>query len=424
MQSDLTFDAAHSGVSSAVKAEVTAEANSERLHGLDALRAGALMLGVLLHATMSFLPGAKFFWVVSDNQKTELLGPVFFVIHVFRMPLFFLLAGYFAHLVLQKKDWAGFIKDRFKRIVLPLLVGWPVIFTAIIAAIVLAAWVRNGGSLPKKMPPSPEFRADSFPLAHLWFLYMLTLLYAVYLSLWACCRRLGILPHLKRFADLMMPALTGWAGPVLLALPVALALFYTPYWVSWFGVPTPDQSLYPGRAAWVSFGMAFGLGWMLQQSPATLPRWQKRWGWHLGLAVLLAGSCLYLTSLAPQLVPAVHDDSKLIYACLYATAAWNFCFGLTGLALKFMKHASLTIRYLADASYWIYLVHLPLVMALQALVSRSEWHWTFKLAAVLLATLAVALLSYHYLVRFTFIGKVLNGQRHTGHQPPVRARGI
>ncbi|MFZ6775719.1 acyltransferase family protein [Undibacterium sp. Ji83W] len=421
MQSDLIIDAPVSGTSTAtVKAEVTAVATTERLHGLDALRAGALMLGVLLHATMSFLPGAKFFWVVSDNQKTELLGPVFFVIHLFRMPLFFLLAGYFAHLVLQKKGLAGFIKDRFKRIVLPLLVGWPIIFTAIVAAIVLAAWVRNGGSLPRKSPPAPDFRADSFPLAHLWFLYMLTLLYAVYLGLWACCRRLGILPHLKKFADLLMPTLAGWVGPLLLALPVALALFYTPYWVSWFGVPTPDQSLYPGRAAWISFGMAFGFGWMLQQSPATLLQWQRRWVWHLGMATLLAGVCLYLTSLAPQLVPAVHDDDKLIYACLYAAAAWNFCFGLTGLALKFMSHASLTVRYLADASYWIYLVHLPLVMVFQALVSRSEWHWTIKLAAVLLATLAVALLSYHYLVRLTFIGKVLNGQRHAGHRQSVR----
>lgn len=418
MQSNVMMDAAMTEVCPAKPRSATAATPVERLHGLDALRAGALMLGVLLHASMSFLPGAKFFWVVSDNQKTELLGPVFFVIHQFRMPLFFMLAGYFAHMALQKKGLLDFIKDRLKRIALPLLLGWPVIFTAIVAAIVLAAWVRNGGSLPSKSPPSPGFTADSFPLAHLWFLYMLALLYTVYLSLWACCRQLGALPRLQRFTAVLMPALAGWFGPVLLALPVALALFYTPYWVSWFGVPTPDQSLYPGRAAWASFGMAFGLGWMLQQSPASLMQWQKRWAWHLCLAVLLAGTCLYLTGLAPRLMPTVHDENKLIYACLYATAAWNFCFGLTGMALKFMHHASLGIRYLADASYWVYLVHLPLVIALQALVSRSEWHWICKLATVLLGTLTVALLSYHYLVRFTFIGKVLNGQRQS---KPARA---
>ncbi|MFZ6681420.1 acyltransferase family protein [Undibacterium sp. Tian12W] len=421
MQNDVTIDADNAGlpaISPAHASTVQTAVTSERLHGLDALRAGALLLGVLLHASISFLPGAKFFWMVSDNQKTVLLGPVFFVIHMFRMPLFFMLAGYFAHLVLQKKGWAGFIKDRFKRITLPLLLGWPVIFAAIVAAIVLAAWVRNGGSLPQKSPPPPAFTADSFPLAHLWFLYMLTLLYVVYLSLWAVCRQLGILPQMRRCADWLMPVISGWFGPILLALPVALALFYTPYWVSWFGVPTPDQSLYPGRAAWLSFGMAFGFGWMLQQSTATLPQWQQRWRWHLSLALLMTAICLYLGGLVPKLVPAVHDESKLIFAWLYAAAAWHFCFGLTGLALSGMGQANTRVRYLADASYWIYLVHLPLVMALQALVSRSEWHWSIKLAAVLLGTLAVALLSYHYLVRFTWIGKLLNGQR------PARGRGV
>ncbi|MFZ6642451.1 acyltransferase family protein [Undibacterium sp. TC4M20W] len=421
MQNDVTINAGNAGIPaiSLTHAQATQTAvTSERLHGLDALRAGALLLGVLLHASISFLPGAKFFWMVSDNQKTALLGPVFFVIHMFRMPLFFMLAGYFAHLVLQKKGWAGFIKDRFKRITLPLLLGWPVIFAAIVAAIVLAAWVRNGGSLPQKSPPPPAFTADSFPLAHLWFLYMLTLLYVVYLSLWAVCRQLGILPQMRRCADWLMPVISGSFGPMLLALPVALALFYTSYWVSWFGVPTPDQSLYPGRAAWLSFGMAFGFGWMLQQSTATLPQWQQRWAWHLGIALLMTAICLYLGGLVPRLVPAVHDESKLIFAWLYAAAAWHFCFGLTGLALSCMRQANTRVRYLADASYWIYLVHLPLVMALQALVSRSEWHWAIKLAAVLLGTLAVALLSYHYLVRFTWIGKLLNGQR------PARARGV
>lgn len=424
MQNDATINAGNAGLSAIAPAHAQATqtaATGERLHGLDALRAGALLLGVLLHASISFLPGAKFFWMVSDNQKTAMLGPVFFVIHIFRMPLFFMLAGYFAHLVLQKKGWAGFIKDRLKRITLPLLLGWPVIFAAIVAAIVLASWVRNGGSLPQKSPPPPTFTADSFPLAHLWFLYMLTLLYAVYLGLWAVCRQLSILPQLKRSADWIMPVISGWFGPMLLALPVALALFYTPYWVSWFGVPTPDQSLYPGRAAWISFGMAFGFGWMLQQSATTLPRWQQRWPWHLSLAFLMAACCLYLGGLTPKLVPAVHDDSKLIFAWLYAATAWNFCFGLTGLALKFMKQANPTLRYLADASYWIYLVHLPLVMVLQALVSRSEWHWAIKLAAVLLGTLVLTLLSYRYLVRFTWIGKLLNGQRHAAHRQHARA---
>lgn len=385
--------------------------NSERLHGLDALRAAALLLGVLLHATISFLPGAKFFWIVSDHSKAELLGPVFFVIHVFRMPLFFLLAGYFAHQALQKKGLSGFIRDRARRIALPLLVGWPVIFSGIVAAVLLAAWLRNGGSMPKQSPPSPRFTAEDFPLAHLWFLYMLLLLYVAMLSLWCTGNLAGWSRLLHAAARLAMPVLAGVAGPVILALPVALALFYTPYWINWFGVPTPDQSLYPGLAAWVSFGLAFGFGWALLPHTELMLRWQKSWYWHLAIAFILTSACLAMTGLTPQLLPAVHDWKKFVYAALYACAAWNFCFGLTGLALQCMDRAHPGVRYLADASYWIYLVHLPLVMTLQALVSRTDWHWTGKLAAVLTASLLLALISYHWMVRRTLIGSILNGKR-------------
>ena len=383
----------------------------QRLHGLDALRAAALLLGVLLHAMISFLPGAQFFWVINDHNKTVLMGPVFFVIHVFRMPLFFLLAGFFAHQALQSKGMAGFIKDRARRIALPLLVGWPLIFSTIVAALILAAWLRNGGSLPRQSPPSPRFTADDFPLAHLWFLYMLLLLYITALALYCLARWTATARVIAALGQRVMPLLADRAGPVLLAIPVALALFYTPYWISWFGVPTPDQSLYPSRAAWLSFGLAFGFGWALFAYPALLAGWQKYWGWHLACAMVLTIACLGMSSLQPQLLPAVHDWKKLLYAGLYSCAAWNFCFGLTGVALQCMQRKHAGIRYLADASYWIYLVHLPLIMALQALVSSNSWHWAIKLATVLFVTLTLALLSYHMMVRRSFIGATLNGKR-------------
>jgi len=389
----------------------SATARADRLHGLDALRALALLLGVLLHASMSFLPGAQFFWVVSDHEKSTLLGPVFFMIHIFRMPLFFMLAGFFAHRLIQKKGMSGFIRDRARRIALPLLIGWPVIFSAIVAAVVLVAWIKLEGNLLRQSPPVPSFTPDSFPLAHLWFLYMLLLLYIPSVALWAAWQASGLTWRPNKTGKIIISSLTGWAAPFLLALPVTLALFYTPYWINWFGVPTPDQSLYPGRAAWVSFGMTFALGWLLASCQDVFDGWKKRWSSHLLIAFALAYYCLQLAGMVPRLMPAPHDANKLLYAYLYATAAWHFCFGFTGLALRYMNRASPVLRYIADASYWIYLIHLPLIMAAQAIVSRGAWHWLLKLAVIMFSTLLLMLLSYHWLVRYTWLGAVLNGKR-------------
>jgi glucans biosynthesis protein C len=68
-------------------------------------------------------------------------------------------------------------------------------------------------------------------------------------------------------------------------------------------------------------------------------------------------------------------------------------------------------RYIADSSYWIYLVHLPLVLVLQAAVSRLDWPWELKFAAVLGVGFAIMFATYELLIRHTFVGAVLNGRR-------------
>ena len=82
----------------------------DRLHGLDALRAGALLLGLVLHVSLAFFP--QQIWIVADDSRSIGAAGLFFAIHLFRMTAFFLIAGFFAHLMLARKGWAGFAKDR------------------------------------------------------------------------------------------------------------------------------------------------------------------------------------------------------------------------------------------------------------------------------------------------------------------------
>ena len=58
---------------------------------------------------------------------------------------------------------------------------------------------------------------------------------------------------------------------------------------------------------------------------------------------------------------------------LYALAIWTSTFAVIGLALRFMSGFSPVRRYLADASYWLYLIHMPIVLALVAL-GASQWN--------------------------------------------------
>ena len=73
--------------------------SSHRLHALDAARGFALLLGIVLHATMSF------FTIIpaQDVSQSTTLAVTFYVIHLFRMSLFFLIAGFFAHLAFHRR---------------------------------------------------------------------------------------------------------------------------------------------------------------------------------------------------------------------------------------------------------------------------------------------------------------------------------
>ncbi len=379
----------------------------ERLHGLDAVRGIALLLGLVVHASMSWIPGAQYFWVVSDASPGEFAGLLFYVPHMFRMLLFFLVAGLFARMACERLGTLGFMSDRARRIAIPLASLWFPMLMAIIAVIAWNAWLVNNGSMPPA-PPTPPLSPRNFPLTHLWFLYVLLLCYVAALVLRAT---LGRSAFVQRASDACVRVLASPIGPLLLALPLGAALATHAKWYAWFGVPTPDQSLYPSLAACVAFGSAFGFGWLLHRQQARLQHWAAHWPLHLSIAISATVGCVLHAGLAPKLVAATQDMATIGYAIAYALAGWSWTFAIVGLGLRFLSGHSPLRRYLADASYWIYIAHLPLVMALQVAMSRVDWPWAIEFALVLGTAFALLLLSYDLLVRNSFIGAWLNGRR-------------
>ena len=385
--------------------------STDRLHGLDALRGIALVLGVVVHASMAFLPGAQYFWVAHDTQPETALGLAFYVPHMFRMLLFFLIAGFFGRLALHRLGLRGFVKDRARRIGLPLVGGWWMSFTAIVLVLAWGAMLANGGSLPKETPPGPAFTPGDFPLTHLWFLYVLLLCYSGALLVRGLVLLVDKNEQLRAPIDRIMRGVMSPFASVLLAVPLAAGLFFQSKWYAWFGIPTPDQSLYPNLPAIIGFGSAFATGWLLHRQQDLLRALERRWMFHLALAIACTATCLSMTGLSPLLIPAKQDMHGLVYAASYAIGGWSWSLALVGLCLRFLSGFSAVRRYLADASYWIYLAHLPLVMALQVAMTRVEWSAGVEFALVLAASMALLLASYHWLVRDRWLGNLLNGRK-------------
>jgi ABC-type multidrug transport system ATPase subunit/peptidoglycan/LPS O-acetylase OafA/YrhL len=389
--------------------------NESRLHALDAVRGFALLLGVAFHAALSFMPGwPPGIWAMNDNSPSAFLSDAAFVTHIFRMSLFFFIAGFFGRMMYQRLGARGFWSNRAKRIAIPLVAGWVILFPAI-AFVWSVGLSKVFGGTPPAMPEMPKV-PGAFPLTHLWFLYQLLLLYVAFIALRAIFVRLDGAQKLRNLVDTAVTgALRLPIAVFTLGLPLASALMAIPVWFYWQGIPTPDMSLIPQLPATVGFGTAFVFGWLVHRSKGALAAIEARWLVHLVLGIAATGWLLHVVHTSPMAEPG---RTKTVYACVFGIAVWGWTLGLTGAALRFLSNCSATRRYIADASYWIYLAHLPVVAAFQVWVGHWPLHWSVKYPFVLVASLAILFLSYHYLVRPTFIGQLLNGRKHPRKGPP------
>jgi hypothetical protein len=177
----------------------------------------------------------------------------------------------------------------------------------------------------------------------------------------------------------------------------------------------------------VGYGVPFGLGWLLHRQIDLLLNLRRIWTLYLVAAIVLSVVCIRIIGTTPVWVPALEGTERLVYTAAYMTAVWCWVFALVGAAVRFLSHESAVNRYLADASYWVYLMHMGALIFFIMLLRPFDWHWTVKLLIMVGGSLPILLLMYHYLVRFTWIGAILNGRRYPradkSNKDPVAAAG-
>jgi len=525
----------------------TRTADSARRTDLDALRGVAMILGIVLHALLSFIPTP---WPVQDTRQNSLFFIPYAAIHMFRMPLFFLISGFFTMFILQRHGLGGMIRQRVQRILFPLLLALitivpvdniikkeaqmlyaPVpaersplvnaILTGDQAAVIrqldmgtsvnqedptyglsplcwasLAgndrvvsllldrganiSWSDKSGNTPLheaalfchpetvrlllqrgadpsarntagstplgicaatlglkkdaatklgiKLPKNAELRerihatvavlanpqkARSFAawfdlvsaryreflisdhflisvkghsihlfdetlLDHLWFLWLLLwLVGGISLAVWA-----GLPPSGK---------FLWWILPLSLVPQAFMGTALGPD--AWLGpLPPPHLLLYYGLFFW------FGAALFSRDGMAT----HMGRGWQIllpaGLLILLPAAFLLIGN----------RGAGSLVQCGYA---WVVTLGIMGLFARYCSHLGYRAQWFSDSTYWMYLAHLPLVLAIQIAVMRLPWPPSLKFLLVMIVVTLLLLTSYRWLVRYTWVGTLLNGPR-------------
>jgi peptidoglycan/LPS O-acetylase OafA/YrhL len=193
-----------------------------------------------------------------------------------------------------------------------------------------------------------------------------------------------------------------------------------PEWRMWFGIPSPIAGLVPDSTSSVAFGAAFAFGWVLHRQADLLRLWERRWKGNMALAIASTAAMLVIAGPTPIYTANSGGAITALYALLYVVAIWTWSFAIVGAALRFLSGYDAARRYVADASYWIYLAHVPIVMGLHVVLSRVPAPPEAKFLIVVFVATLVCLAMYQMFVRYTFIGVMLNGRRGgTVTQPAV-----
>lgn len=378
----------------------------ERLHHLDALRAFAMLLGVALHAAMSF---TQVGWPVEDELAGG--GAILAVtaIHGFRMQLFFLLSGYFSMGLLRHRGARGFLANRARRIALPFALACVTVLPVTWAVIRWSSGYRSPGDILEKIADLPALvRWMAFPaLSHLWFLWHLCWMAPALPVAVAAARKLPrvrVPPVLVR-----TPLCLLWAVPLTALLSAPMAMWGT---MPGFGADT-SAGVVPMPHVLLYYGAFFGFGALAATVPGAITGMARGWWAWLGAGAAVFLPALVLCSLAPEAERLVPDPGARRIAALLGSSAfcWFMILGTLGASAALLRHERPWVRWLADSSYWVYLAHLPLVMALQVAVAHAPLGAAAKFTLVLAGTMAPLLVAYRFAVRPTWAGRMLNGPR-------------
>jgi hypothetical protein len=237
---------------------------------------------------------------------------------------------------------------------------------------------------------------------HLWFLWFLCWLVPIFALIVQLAERLR-LPRVPR-GLLHSPVCYLWILP----------LTFIPQWFmgvegAMFG-PDTSIGLLPMPHLLVYYGIFFGFGVLYYDANDDEGRLGRRWWLLLPFALIIALPA-GLLPLAPRPITAM---AQVAYA-------WAMSFGMLGLFRRLLRREHAWVRYLSDSSYWLYITHVPLVIAAQVIVAPWPAPSYMKFILINAVVTAILLLSYQLFVRYTWIGSVLNGPRTRPRAQPLRS---
>lgn len=361
----------------------------KRRYDIDWLRVITIGLLLIYHVAITFQPWAMFVGFIRSDEMLESLWKPMTMLNVWRIPLLFYVSGMGVYFAIRKRTWAELLLERSKRILIPFVFG-------IVAIVPLHILVfQKYYNLPIGYYAHP---------AHLWFLGNI-FVYVLFL--------LPAFVYLKKIEnDKFMRNLSLFmSNPI---GPISVSVFFILETVI-----VKPQVFEMYAQTWHGFFLgllAFFFGFLLVYSGKTFWQTVLKWRWlYLGMAVVLyVIRYMFFELKSPNYLMAVESN------------LWIF--SVFGFGYKYLNKPSDTLRYLSQAAYPVYIIHMFVLYAGAMIFLPLNMPAMLKFISISVFTGVVSLLIYEFIIsRVVFLrplfGLKWNFNRSSESKIPTKIAG-
>lgn len=374
----------------------TAPSPQARLDYLDNLRSFALLLGLAFHVAIVY--AAVIIYPLRNEERSIAFDVFGEWVHLFRMPLFFVLSGYFTERTFLSKSLKEFLRLRGLRIILPLIPG--IILFAPMQYYVNALQEGYQGNYFRFL--WEEFLLKNPAPSHLWFIEYLALYTFLYLGLRPLTSRIRtwILP-ISRYGEENSEAGPTRKWEALLIAGLWSALFTCG--INYFFLKDekylniePVQFVYD--LSFFLFGtFLFGREKLFLKGNVSNAEISV-----LGILSLLFFGVFYWISIIDPYWSYFGYAGiwiRILHIFLKCLGGWIWIVFFIRIFQRFVSGTNSLSAYLREASLPVYLIHHPISLGIGFLVVETGFSIWIKFTLHIVLVYAVTFALYHFVIR-------------------------
>ncbi|CEH29438.1 acyltransferase family protein [Aneurinibacillus migulanus] len=370
-----------------------------------------LSITVIAHHAGQPYGGSEGWWYVKDSVQPVDLGPFFGVNAAFNMSLYFLISAFFIPLSFDKKGASGFLKERLKRLGIPLLFG----FFVLIPVMMYTYYLNYRNYAPISFGnyylnvyfgfgEKPEsWTGPSWPdlnFGHLWFIQHL-LIYSLLYILWKVTFKTEKTKK-KTFNITVTYSKIVLFTSIIATLTFVTRIWYPiDHWIGFLGFIQMEVAHFPQYLSFFFLGIIASQTGLIQSIPSYLGRTSL--GIGIGLVLLI-----YL-----GIIPSSKGGFTgvaLFYAFYETTLCLSLVVGLISLFMRTLNVSTAFSRKLAANTYAVYIIHVPVLVALQYAFLKINIPGYVKFPLITLLGIFLCNVLSHFVVRkFSYLSIVVSG---------------